>query len=340
MSVVVFQQLQAIVRRHLWLLFPGLTLSCSGCISCTGHRMTSHIQDVRIQLSPEQFEKLKQYDTTQHRIPNDRCFEICKTAAGMSWRRPDMCSLMLPQSADPQVNVSPDSNQLVCRYHISEVMAAGRRPSGLQPHRAIDREPTAAWLADAARLEAAAVIAFRELHDELSQIDAPMALRAACILAISDERRHADTMRQLARAAGREPASPIIKPSPPRSIFALARDNAVEGCVRESFGALEATWQSQTASHPAIRSAMAQIAQDEARHAELAFALNTWLQDRLTPAEREQISAAQRDACQQIWRELGARLSTTPALGLPDGALGQALFHEMMSALCPQVRLV
>ena len=52
-----------------------------------------------------------------------------------------------------------------------------------------------------------------------------------------------------------------------RELEAIAIENAVEGCVRESFGALLATWQAKTAGDARVRAAMKRIARDETRHA-------------------------------------------------------------------------
>ena len=130
-----------------------------------------------------------------------------------------------------------------------------------------------------------------------------MALRDACIRAITDENRHADLMQQLAHTCDGEPVPVIVKPGPPRSLFALACDNAVEGCVREAFGALEALWQSHTARDPALRRAMAEIAEDEARHAELAWDIVGWV------ASRDQEARATNDREISLHAEARHRLA-------------------------------
>ena len=97
--------------------------------------------------------------------------------------------------------------------------------------------------ARAACLEAAAVDAFRWLRDELVA-QAPKRLVRAASRAIRDEMRHVRVTSALARRFGEEAITP---PAPPprvvRPLLRLALDNAVEGCVRETYSALECLWQ-------------------------------------------------------------------------------------------------
>jgi len=51
----------------------------------------------------------------------------------------------------------------------------------------------------------------------------------------------------------------------------VALENAVEGCVRETYGALIATRQAEAASDPVVRRAMRKIAADETAHAALSW---------------------------------------------------------------------
>jgi hypothetical protein len=64
-----------------------------------------------------------------------------------------------------------------------------------------------------------------------------------------------------------------VAPAPPaRSLEELAVENAVEGCVRETYGALTAIWQARTAKDPSVAAAVRRIARDETRHAALSWA--------------------------------------------------------------------
>jgi hypothetical protein len=115
----------------------------------------------------------------------------------------------------------------------------------------------------------------------------------------------------------------------------MAIDNAVEGCVRETFGALLATYQAATAKDPVIRAAMKQIARDETRHAALAWKVASWLNGRLAPTARERVKEARRAAAMKL---LGARHQARPEmarLGLPNApqatSLVAGLFDTMWS---------
>ena len=124
------------------------------------------------------------------------------------------------------------------------VCAIGRRPSSLLP-----AEPPPAgdevgrFFAGVAHLEAASVDAFEELARDLRALGAPAELIEQAERAAVDERRHAQITAGQARRFGAEPATPAIAPAAPRDLERLARENAVEGCVRETFGALVAGWQ-------------------------------------------------------------------------------------------------
>src|SRR5207244_2173225 len=122
-------------------------------------------------------------------------------------------------------------------------------------------------------LEAASVPAFLLLARDLVVHGAPPALVQAALVAADDEVRHAATMAVLARAHGATPPAVELTPTPVRELRALALDNAIEGCVREAFAAACAAHQAGAAADPALRTALAAIAVDEARHAALAFAL-------------------------------------------------------------------
>jgi hypothetical protein len=83
-----------------------------------------------------------------------------------------------------------------------------------------------------------------------------------------------------------------------------------------------------------VRSAMAQIAQDETRHAELALALDAWLSTTLDRAERWQVATARRSAYEALRRELRSTESAAdPIPGLPSGAQSKHLLDEAMGVV-------
>src|SRR5262249_15726922 len=119
----------------------------------------------------------------------------------------------------------------------------GRMPEGLAARQGHERDAIANWLADVAYLEAASVDAFAILSQELQAHGAPSPLVRAAQRAGRDEVRHARVMGRLARAAGGRPTKPRVKRAGVRCVERMALENAVEGCVRETFGALLTPWQ-------------------------------------------------------------------------------------------------
>lgn len=207
---------------------------------------------------------------------------------------------------------------------------AGRRPAGLLA--APTTAPTAlgAWLAETAHLEAASVHAFRRLARELAEHGAPAELIAACAPAAADEIRHAREVGRLARRFGGRFAKPRIAEVGVRSFFEIARENAVEGCVRETFAALVATWQGRQA-RPEIADVFARIAEDETRHAALAWSVARWSMPLLAAEER----AAILSACEAAVAELD-QMEEVPGAGLPDRSARRLLagiFDELLPTL-------
>jgi hypothetical protein len=147
-----------------------------------------------------------------------------------------------------------------------------------------------------AHLESASVHAFRRLAIELRKHDAPTRLVSAAHRAVADEVRHARIAGRIARAHGAIPTRVVIAPSQERSLEAIVVENAEEGCVRETFGALLANWQARAAQSLPIRAAMRQVARDETRHAELAWAIDAWAGRRLGVAARRRVAEARRAA--------------------------------------------
>jgi hypothetical protein len=156
-------------------------------------------------------------------------------------------------------------------------------------------------LAAMAYLEAVSVHAFRRLERELAAHGAPPDLLRGARRARRDEVRHTAMTSRLARARGgspRLPAAPSAKTV--RSLFEIALENAVEGCVRETYGAVAGLVEAQTSADPSLRLAMRSIASDECCHAELAWAIHGWALARLSDPERRRIESAMSEAVAEI----------------------------------------
>lgn len=188
---------------------------------------------------------------------------------------------------------------------IEECPVVGRRPPGLcRRMHAVRVSVVGDHFAKAAHDEAASVRAFRVIARELRAHGAPPALVRRARTAAREEVRHARQMRGLARRYGAAYHAPRLEPQPLRSLEAFALDNAVEGCVNETFAALEGAYQSQTAQDPAVREVMAQVAHDETGHAALSWKMAAWAAQQLDAAANARIEAAQREAIARLRRAL------------------------------------
>jgi hypothetical protein len=136
------------------------------------------------------------------------------------------------------------------------------------------RRLAALWLEDA-RAEHASVAAFARATLELLAVAAPPELVVASQQASLDEVRHARLCFSLAAryaGAAAEPG-PLAALAPrPGGLVALACATLVEGCVGETIAALAALRAARRCRVPEVAAALATIADDEARHAELAWA--------------------------------------------------------------------
>ncbi len=208
----------------------------------------------------------------------------------------------------------------------------GRRPAGLMAARACNgSSPVGAFFADVARLEASAVVAFDIMIEELLALGAPEGLVAAAREAREDEVRHERSMGAIAQRYGAEPVCPEIDPPRARSRFEIALENAVEGCVRETFGALVGAHQAMRASDPVVAHAMQSVADDEIKHAELSWAIAAWLEPQLTTEERLRIERARRDAIVSLRSQAAAELDPTliDLAGMPSGAVAVGMVDRL-----------
>jgi hypothetical protein len=158
-----------------------------------------------------------------------------------------------------------------------------------------------------AYLEAASVSAFERLTRELEAYGAPDRLRTASRRAAQDEIRHARVTKRLAQGAGASVARVQVEPGEVRSLEDMAIENAVEGCVRETFGAAVAMIQAERAGDVQVRRVMKRISLDETRHAELSWAVARWLEPRLDRDSRRRVREAREQAIAAL-----VRLRTSP----------------------------
>ena len=273
--------------------------------------------DVRlVTVLPSEAPALRELDASITGIPLETCIVHCGR------------SVKVDDEATPVVACQMEHAQptLVCEYsYVCE--GAGRKPPGLSSDGAVAAtDPVAGWLARVAHLEGAAVLAFDALIAELTAHAAPPRLLAAAQRARRDEVAHTRMFTALARARGVEPAPAVAAPVAVRTLEAIALDNAAEGCVGETYGALALGWMSFAAPTEPLRRVARRVARDEARHAAFSWRLDGWLRGRLDAAARRRVDAARDARRASLASELA--VPTAPELvlelGLPrsDEALG------------------
>jgi hypothetical protein len=209
---------------------------------------------------------------------------------------------------------------------------AGSRKSGASP---IEADAVGKYFAEAAHLEAASIYAFRILHRELAALEAPQDLLEAATRAEADEVKHARMTRKLARAHGGTPPKVRLVKKANRSLEAIALENAVEGCVRETYAALLAMWQAEHAQDLEIAEAMKEIAVDETRHAALAWSVAEWADEHLDAQARQRVIAAKNKAISDLANEIAVEphADLISRAGMPTALQQKYLLAEMTKAL-------
>ena len=216
----------------------------------------------------------------------------------------------------PITECTPASSwELVCW---GEFCAIGRLAEGIQTHST--GAGMARAFADMAAHEAAAVVAFEQLAAELSRHSLPAALCEGALRAAQEERRHTRLVGALSRRRGGRFGISRARPTEVRSLEAIALDNAVEGCARETFGAMVGLYQSMHAVDPAVRAVMASVSEDELGHAAWSWQLAGELNARLPLSSRRKVSEARDAALARLAHEVLAPHSPAARveLGLPD----------------------
>jgi hypothetical protein len=164
-----------------------------------------------------------------------------------------------------------------------------------------------AWLRDA-QLEHASAAAFGRFILQLLAVGAPADLVRRAAEAAADEVRHAELCFALAaRYLGTAPSPaplPLDGAFDSAALPAIVADVIAEGCVGETIAALIAARQLEGAEDDAVIGALSRIAEDEARHAELAWAFVRWAMN-----ANDDVRAAARAAFQRV---------TTTKFEIPD----------------------
>jgi hypothetical protein len=247
------------------------------------------------------------------RVDADACAELCTMVMSRAGLGPhSWCSVSF-EGEDTHVTTTyrEIANPNLCGTE-------GRRPAGLvEPERFDARDAVGRWLAHAAWLEAASIPAFIYLARELELHGAPRMLSKLALAAARDEIRHARIMRQVAARYGATPPHVDVALPRQRSLEDMAIENAIEGCVRETWGAVVALWQAHRAQDAELRAIYKAIAADEARHAALGWMIDAWVRTRLDADAHARIDAAREAAVRELFE--GTDAEALAVLGLPYG---------------------
>jgi hypothetical protein len=216
--------------------------------------------------------------------------------------------------------------------------AIGRLPAGLFARRAPacgTPSPVGSFWAEVAHPEAAAVTAFGQLASELVVHGAPRAMVESALRSQKDEIRHARVTARLARRYGGRPVAPRVAPSAPRRLAEVASDNAVEGCIRETYGALVAHTQARQARDSSVRMVLGRIARDETRHAALSWQIAQWAESRMRAGERRRVRQDTKQALDRLEDELTQLHADEvhAVTGLPRPPQARALYRRLREEL-------
>jgi hypothetical protein len=204
----------------------------------------------------------------------------------------------------------------------------GRRLDGLVDPRVSNATALGETLARAAWLEAASIHAFRRLARELRAHRAPDSLVRAARACAWDEARHARAMARLAKRHGAVIPRVVVGDCGVRDLEAVARENAVEACIGETYGALLASWQADHAKDAEVQEVMRSIAPDELRHAAVGWAVAAWAEPRLSDDAKARVCQAREQAVRDLLRNtqhFEPNAAVTHATGAPCAAHALAL---------------
>jgi hypothetical protein len=230
-----------------------------------------------------------QVDASDDVAPPPVCYATCDQACAAE-RPSNMGGAPFCQGTEAGAG---DGGTVVAQCEL--MMLCGRRFDGLS-----DVVGCGEDFARAAWLEAASIHAFRRLARELRAHGAPDDLVAAARSAAKDEARHARLMARLAKRDGAYVPRVEWEDRGVRDLEALARENAVEACVGETYGALLAEWHARHARDVEVRDVMRAIAPDELRHAALGWAVDAWAKTRLSDDANERVRAARDEAARDL----------------------------------------
>jgi hypothetical protein len=189
------------------------------------------------------------------------------------------CAIGRPLLVEDEVRSAPLADRGDWAAPVTAALApAGLAAAALPP--AGQRPAVAAHWAAVARMEHASVASFARFTLELLALGAPPELVAAAQAAGQDEVEHARLAFGLASAFAGAPVGPgplnLRGATPALDLKAALIALIEEACVGETVGVVEAR-AAAVGAVPGVREVLEQIAEDEARHAALAWRCLRWM---------------------------------------------------------------
>ena len=212
-------------------------------------------------------------------------WSLGERAAGMAWCMGRLSSLMT-SLLDTHEQV-PGCWTTSSTVAVSARALRGRGHASVLPSVTVSADDVVGtWLADAAHAESVSWMALRAVERELLAHDAPEPLARGARRIAAAALHNAAVLESMALRWGVRPRQPKVVSIAVRPLDALAAENAGQGCVRETWAALEAQYQSLYARDPVIRRTMRRIATDGLRHAEFSWSVDSWVATPRTAGSR------------------------------------------------------
>jgi hypothetical protein len=255
------------------------------------------------------------------RSGDPRCAMLC-TGAGNPGITPGYCT------------GGPGPNTVTCG-----VCGVGRFTDGLDATSCErdDVDTFAGWLARGAHVEGIAAMAFDRLADELAGFGAPASLVDGARMSATHEREHCSAMTELARRWGKEPSrARSVAALPSRTLEEIVVENAGEGCVRETLGAVVMAFQAQHAADPAVREALAKIAREEQEHSAWSWALDAWARSAVGPQTLAAMDAARDEVLCELRHTMATfdpNVELSREAGMPSARAVSAMIAELEGSL-------
>jgi hypothetical protein len=256
------------------------------------------------------------------------CLPFDATSSPSSFTcRPGGCVIGRPFLVEDQVRVAPVETRVdwlhACELELAGVPATVRQAAAR------------AW-AGIGQMEHASVAAFARFALQLLSLGAPPELIELTTRAMADETRHARLAFGVASALGGEALGPAALDVDgsllETSLADVVRLVVREGCIGETCAALEAREAALLAQDPSLARLLDGVADDESRHAELAWRFVSWALEQ-APAEVAAVLRSELDTARPAAPGASAHELAVSAFGI----LPQRLRHELQAAAFDEV---